>query len=158
GFAIIKVEPMGPPPLFAAAGVVSSAGFKRYIVPGGLVSIFGTGLTSAQGIVASPEFPLPTTLEGTSVSMIGQPAPILAVANVNGQEQVNVQVPFGQPAFRVISVRRGRALGFAWDIKGLDWWPTIFIAADGQAAVTHADFSLVTATNPAHPGETIVIW
>ncbi len=159
GFGLIKVEPVGPAPLLVGAGVVSSAGFKAGIAPGGLVSIFGTGLTTAQGIVPASSFPLPATLEGTSVSMNGQPAPILAVADVNGQEQVNVQAPLGGfSSFYGCIVRRGRAMGFAFDVEGLNTWPSIFVGADGAPAVTHADYSLVTAANPAHAGETIVIW
>jgi uncharacterized protein (TIGR03437 family) len=158
GFGLIKVEPVGPAPLLVGAGVVSSAGFKSGIAPGGLASIFGTGLTTAQGIVAAPSFPLPTTLEGTSVSMNGQAAPILAVADVNGQEQVNVQAPIGDSFYGSITVRRGRAMGFAFNAKFSATWPSIFVGADGAPAVTHADYSLVTAANPAHAGETIVIW
>ena len=49
-------------------------------------------------------------------------------------------------------------MGFAFDVEGLNTWPSIFVGADGAPAVTHADYSLVTAANPAHAGETIVIW
>jgi uncharacterized protein (TIGR03437 family) len=163
GFGLVKVEAVGPAPLLANAAVVSSAGFRKEITRGGLASLFGTGLTTLQGIVAAPSFPLPLTLEGTSVSIGGQPAPILAVANVNGAEQINVQVPFQlasflPPGVPSITVRRGRALGFAFDVVASDDWPSIFVGSDGQPAVTHADYNLVTADNPAHAGETIIIW
>jgi uncharacterized protein (TIGR03437 family) len=156
-FGLIKVEPVGPAPLLVSASVVSSAGFQRRIAPGGLVSIFGTGLTNAQGVVAARSFPLPTALEGTAVTMGGAAAPILAVANVNGLEQVNVQAPFGLPLSPVM-VRRGRALGFAHDLRASDVWPTVFTGHDGQPVITHADYHLVTTGNPARAGETIVIW
>lgn len=172
GHSLIKVDPVGSPPLFAGAGVVSSAGFSPGTAGGGLASIFGTGLSTADGIVSAPGFPLPTTLAGTSVwfgggLFGGRPASILAAAKVNGQEQVNVQVPvldmniqadFSADFSKVI-MRRGRALGFAFDVKVFSaYWPSIFLSADGQPVVTHADYSLVTASNPAHAGETIVIF
>jgi uncharacterized protein (TIGR03437 family) len=163
-FGLIKVEPVGPAPLLVTGGVVSSAGFQPDIAAGGLVSIFGTGLTTAKGIVAAPSFPLPTTLEDTSITILGEQAPLLAVANVNGQEQVNVQAPLsghgsgvGGLGLGTISVRRGRALGYA-NVSVQPLWPSIFTGTDGQPAVSHADYSLVTAANPAHVGEAIVIW
>jgi uncharacterized protein (TIGR03437 family) len=56
-------------------------------------------------------------------------------------------------------VTRGRALGFAFDVKGSGYyWPSIFLTTDGQPIVTHADYSLVTANSPAHAGETIIIF
>lgn len=97
--------------------------------------------------------PLPTELEGTSVSILGEPARILAVATnpVFGHEQINVQVPLAGPGnkglgFGTIIVRRGRALGYA-DISVSPMWPHIF-------AVTRADFS----PGPFRAGETLVVW
>ena len=39
-------------------------------------------------------FPIPTTLSGSSITLNGIAAPILGVAAVNGQEQINFQVPY----------------------------------------------------------------
>ncbi|MGD0773619.1 MAG: hypothetical protein ABSC05_12425 [Candidatus Solibacter sp.] len=172
GNSIIKVEPAaGPPPLFGGKSVVSSAGFTPGIAGGSLVSIFGTGLSTADGIVAAPGFPLPTTLAGTSVWFGGgldggRPAPILAAAKVNGQEQLNVQVPvlgnaldYPVDLLSKVIVRKGRALGFAFDVNAfIEGWPSIFLSADGEPIVTHADYSLVSASSPAHAGETVVIF
>jgi hypothetical protein len=63
-------------------------------VPGSLATIFGKGLTSFNQIVRASAFPLPTELAGTTVALNGIRAPILATANINGQEQINIQVPF----------------------------------------------------------------
>jgi uncharacterized protein (TIGR03437 family) len=172
-YSVIKVEPVGPPPLFGGKGTVSSAGFTPGIAPGSLASIFGTGLSSANRIVSAQGFPLPTSLVDTSIwfgaGPFGgrYPAAILAAANVNGQEQINVQVPVLDPNvaadanadFSTVIVRRGRAMGFAFDVKwSLSGWPSIFLTPDGQPVVTHADYSLVTAQNPAHAGEAIIIF
>ncbi|MDE3166009.1 MAG: SBBP repeat-containing protein [Acidobacteriota bacterium] len=172
-YSVIKVEAIGPPPLFGGASVVSSAGFNPGIGPGGLASIFGTNLSSANGIVSAPAFPLPTSLADTSVwfgagPFAGRyPAAILAAANVNGQEQVNVQVPVLDPDvvadahadFSTVIMRRGRAMGFAFDVKWYEGgWPGIFLTSGGQPVVTHADYTLVTPSNPARAGETIIIF
>jgi len=71
------------------------------VVPGGIVSIFGTNLSNVSGIVMADKTPLPTELRGTRVEFTNvgtrgdsQGGLILAVANNNGQEQINVQVPY----------------------------------------------------------------
>jgi uncharacterized protein (TIGR03437 family) len=177
GSTIIKVEPdAGPPPLFGGNSVVSSAGFTPGIAAGSLVSIFGTGLSTAAGIVTAPGFPLPATLAGTSLWFSAgefdhgrRPAAILAAANINGQEQLNAQVPVLDLSnaadqhvdFSQVIMRKGRALGFGFDVKTLGYsgyWPSIFLTTDGQPIVTHADYSLITSSNPAHAGETIIIF
>ena len=67
--------------------------------------IFGTGLTrGVSGVVEASTSPLPFSIHGTSVLVNGIPAPLYAVANVNGQEQINFQVPWevqGEPIPRV---------------------------------------------------------
>jgi uncharacterized protein (TIGR03437 family) len=80
-------------PEVAANGVVNAASFGPGLVPGSLATIFGNGLTSFNGIVKATEFPLPATLSGTSVTVNDTEVPILAVAQLDGQEQINFQVP-----------------------------------------------------------------
>jgi hypothetical protein len=56
--------------------------------------LFGSGISSFAGIVQASGFPLPTELAGSRVTLNGTPVPLVAVASVNGQEQINFQVPF----------------------------------------------------------------
>jgi hypothetical protein len=63
-------------------------------VPGSLAAVFGRGLTSYNRIIEAGVFPLPTELTGVSVTLNGIRAPVIATANVNGQEQINFQIPF----------------------------------------------------------------
>jgi uncharacterized protein (TIGR03437 family) len=91
-------------PTFSDTSITSAASFVpgSGLVPGGLVTIFGANLTNVSGIVTAGETPLPTELptelSGTRVSFVGEgsgPGHILAVANIQGQEQISVQVPNG---------------------------------------------------------------
>jgi uncharacterized protein (TIGR03437 family) len=165
GTAIAKIAAVGPPPAISSAGVVNAATYLAPVVMGSLVSIFGTGIASVNGVVAASSFPLPTELAGTSVWIDDVPAPILAVANVDGREQINIQAPF-QDVF-------GSSLSYPWSIavrshgalaiSGLATIPAtqagIFAASDGTAAIVHgSDYSLVTASNPAHAGEVILVY
>jgi uncharacterized protein (TIGR03437 family) len=150
---ILKIEATGPPLIPAA--LVSSAGFRSPAATGGLASLFTTGLIDTDGIIIAPGFPLPTTLAGISVWFGTSPAPILAVAKVNGQEQVNVLVP--KDASGPGTVAKGEEV-FAFGGGYAQKWASIFVDPDGRPAITHADFTLVTPANPARPGETIVIF
>jgi uncharacterized protein (TIGR03437 family) len=81
-------------PVFNSEGVVNAASFEAGITPGSLATIFGTGITAFGGIIGAQQTPLPAELAGTSVTMNGVPAPLIAVALTDGLEQINVQVPW----------------------------------------------------------------
>jgi uncharacterized protein (TIGR03437 family) len=133
-----------------------------------VATIFGTGLTrGVNGIVsASTTGALPYSINGTSVLVNNVPAPLYAVANVNGQEQINFQVPwevqgmnlpYTVPAATIVVVSNGtispamRAF-FHSAFSGI-------ITSDGtQAIAVHADYSLVTSQTPAHSGEAITFY
>jgi hypothetical protein len=99
----------GPAPTFALpnpvfigqSATVNAAGFATGVAPGSIATIFGTGLTrGVNGVVQTPSGPLPYTLRGSSVLVNGIPTPIFGIANINGQEQINFQVPWeiqGEP-------------------------------------------------------------
>ncbi len=154
----------GRAPLVSSLNFVNAASFQPGWVPGSTGTVFGVNLTDAlDGAVVAGPAPFPTELLGVKVSVNGIPAPILGVANVNGQEQINIQVPFEIPApssATVILENNGTAVtvpGVAIETAQ----PGIFEAfLDGrsQAAALHADFSLVTKANPARRGETILLF
>src|ERR1039457_7600900 len=75
-------------PLVEPGGVVDAASFKGPVVPGSLVSIFGSNLAS--GTASASAIPLPVTLDGVSVSFNGIAAPLLYVSG----QQINAQLPW----------------------------------------------------------------
>src|SRR5688572_17332326 len=79
-------------PLLAAPAVnavVNGASFSGGpIASGTIVSIFGTGL--ARTTVSAPGLPLPTTLDGTVVTINSQAIPLFFVSPT----QINAQIPF----------------------------------------------------------------
>ena len=81
-------------PSATAGGVVNAASFNGQPTAGSLASLFGVGLTTVNGVAAAAQFPLPAALNGTSITLDGIGAPLLAIANVEGQEQINFQVPW----------------------------------------------------------------
>ena len=84
-----------PPPEPTINSVVNGASFVAGgIAPGEIATIFGTDLTSSVGINLTSGLPLPATFQKVAVMVNGSAAPLFAVDNVNGQQQINFQVPF----------------------------------------------------------------
>ncbi|MCC6862627.1 MAG: hypothetical protein IT158_28900 [Bryobacterales bacterium] len=134
---------------------------RRQTGRGGLVSLFGTGLTDiGEGVVAADAFPLPTELRGTRVLISGQPAPLLALASRNGMDQINFQVPWRPygTVETIVVVNNGKVC-FRNGVTRSAMHPGIFLTADGSAIIEHEkDGSLVTGENPAAAGETLIVY
>jgi uncharacterized protein (TIGR03437 family) len=144
--------------LRAVANIVNAASYWPALpTGGGIASLFAPSITNVQGIVTADTIPLPKELAGTSVSVGGLPAPIFAVANVGGQEQINFQVTGGHFSGSGEVVVNNNGLEKRFHSLHIIT-PGIFFNAD-QPAIQHAsDFSLVSSENPALRGEAIVIY
>lgn len=162
-FHIFTLDVIGGAPSASAAAFVNGASFAVGWTPGSIGTIFGRDLVGdlAGPIVAGPA-PFPTRLEGVSVTVNGAAAPIVGLARSGGQDQVNVQVPFGVDEGRADVVLENN--GSTSSVEGVLInlvQPGIFQFRDGQsflAAALHADFSPVTRLRPAAPGETILLF
>ncbi len=148
-------------PRFIAAGVVNAASYVPGLVAGSLATVFAAGVLDAEEIAIADRVPLATTLRGVSVRVNGTPAPILAVANSNGQEQVNFQAPFeiaGRPTVSIM-VARGTDSSTAIDVPVFDIQPGIFTIDGTQAIVLHAaGGTLVTSQKPLERNEDAVLY
>jgi uncharacterized protein (TIGR03437 family) len=147
---------------FTAASITSAASFISGATAGSIVTVFGSGLTSGvNGIVKAEKLPLPTQLAGTSVFVNGIPAPIFAVANIDGKEQINFQMPYEVAGYEsvevVVSTYNGNSA--AIPVRLLPAQPGIFTMDGTTAAVLHAaDYTLVTMGNPANRGEIVAVY
>ncbi len=152
--------PLGP----ESPAILNSASFLPGISPGGLVTFTGPGLTpTIQGVVTDP-----SQMAGYSVSFDGIPAPILALVNSNGSQQINAQVPFeeepGSADNITIETPQGSAALSNITVTSLS--PGIFtdgtVTAYGQsyplATAMRPDGSYVSAANPAQRGENITFF
>jgi uncharacterized protein (TIGR03437 family) len=158
------------------SATVNAASFSTGVAPGSIATIFGTGLTRGlTGVVQASNGPLPYSLRGTSILVNGIPAPIFAIANVNGQEQINFQVPWEiqgapipavpwgpitittQPAVSVVVVNNG-AVSPAMRAFFYALQPAIITSDGTHTVAVHADYSLVTDQNPARPGDVITLY
>jgi uncharacterized protein (TIGR03437 family) len=137
-------------------GTVNGASFIQNfaIAPGGIVTIFGTNLASVPA--SAQGAPYPTVLGETSVTFNGIPAPLFYVS----PGQINAQAPFELfPGFASIVVKRGASTAIG-NVNVASVSPGIFIMdqTTSQGAILHANYSLVGPTNPAHTGETLLVY
>lgn len=125
---------------------------------GSLASIFCTGLTGVHGVQSANSLPLPYELGGVSVTVSGGSAPLLAVADLGGYQQINIQVPASQDATAMtIAVSQFGQTGQA-QFPGPTAWGVFFTGSSGYAIAQHADYSPVTVDHPARPGEVVILY
>jgi uncharacterized protein (TIGR03437 family) len=148
----------------AINAVVNAASFSAgRIVPGEIATIFGTNLTSDTGINLTSGLPLPTTFLKVSVMVNGSPAPLFAIDNVNGQQQINFQVPWevaGKPSATVAVVNNG-VTSPSVAIPVLAAQPGIinYSATGGNfGVILHSNFQLADAAHPVAAGEVVLIY
>jgi uncharacterized protein (TIGR03437 family) len=153
---VLKIAPGGSPLDVSANAIVNAASYAPGLpLPGGLASVFLRGLNLSGPIIGNGS-PLPTELAGVSILVGGVAAPILAVAPLSsGMQQINFQVPF-ESTSNVVEIRYQGSSTFAFpQTVG----PGIFTLSDGTPAIQHsADYSPVTPSNPARPGEVIIVY
>ena len=125
------------------------------VAPGGLISIFGANLTKvATDLSGWAGRVLPSTLNGTSVTIGGKNAAIIYV----GPGQINAQVPVdvaaGQQAV-VVKSTVGPSSSFNVTVAATA--PAIFFSPTA-AVLKNADFSLVGPANAAKAGDVILVY
>ena len=140
-------------------GVLNAASFAPPgypISPGGVMTLFGTGFPSTAVTASAP--PFGTTLGGVQVSVNGTSAPVYSVSST----QISAIVPFGatgSTATIMVTVNGSKSNSVVVPLAPTS--PGIFsIPANGisSAAALHANYSIISATNPATQGEIISIY
>lgn len=138
--------------------VTSAANFERGMPwRGSIASVFCTGLTGIRGIVAADHYPLPLELAGVRVRIGGTLAPLFAVAQLDGYQQINLQVPWdaGFTATDITIEQAGEQARFP--VPAVRGPGDFFRLADGSGAFQHAaDYALVSTGNPARAGEVVI--
>jgi uncharacterized protein (TIGR03437 family) len=164
---ITKIGMEGTAPLVRWDWLTDAADIRgTNLIPGLIVALFGKNITAHEGIVTADKTPLPTVMDGVSVEVGGRPAPLYAVANVNGVEQINFLVPWdvtgsvpGVSNIAHVAVNNNGRRSLPTFVEIVAAYPSLFRQADQSALAFHAaDWSLVTPQNPAHRNEMIVLY
>jgi uncharacterized protein (TIGR03437 family) len=143
-------------------GVVNAASYQGgAVTPGEILALFGTGLGPAP--LASGQASYPTVVDnfaaGMGVFFDGVPAPVL----FSSDQQASVVVPYeitGQ-ASTIMQLEYLGQQSAPLTLAVADAVPGVFsinASGVGQGAILNQDLSVNGSSNPAAPGETIVIY
>jgi uncharacterized protein (TIGR03437 family) len=136
--------------------------------PGAVISIYGTNLAKfvsdpydaragqAPGLTSWFGKNLPTSTNGTSVTIGGVKAPLIYVSPT----QINAQVPLeiiGRGP-RAVVVTNSNGAGASATLGVGDYAPAVFATASGAAIVKAKDGSVVSVSNPASAGDSLIVY
>jgi uncharacterized protein (TIGR03437 family) len=148
---------LGPP--ITAVPAVTNVGNSANGGPaaaGGLIRVEGTNLSKISSDLG-PWFgkTLPTTYNGSRLTIGGKSAPILFVSPTAITAQVPVDVAAGsQP----LVVTNTNGPGASTNVTIAAQAPAVFSDALLNGAVLRQDYTLVSPTNPARAGDTLLIY
>jgi uncharacterized protein (TIGR03437 family) len=137
------------------AAVTDAASFAPRVAPGGLATIFGSGL--ANSTAPATDLPLPTTLAGAQVFVNSSPVPLVYASPT----QINFQVPSGTPpgiATLFVTLGGGNSLPFGFIVSNAA--PGIFQDSTNHAIAQNAgaNYTVNTTKNPAAVGSFVVVY
>jgi uncharacterized protein (TIGR03437 family) len=144
------------------AGIVNAASFAPFtagIAPEEFITLFGANLAPDTETAYTTPYPTTAGLDGVQVTVNGLPAPVQFVS----PGQISVLVPYyvGGSSIASIQVNNNGVLSNAVTEFVNLTAPGVFTVASngtGYGKVQHADFSPVTAQNPAQVGETVAVY
>jgi uncharacterized protein (TIGR03437 family) len=174
GTTILLNVQFGGTPSIATGGVVSASAFGGFtsVAPGSLVEIYGSNLASDSRSWASSDFngtAAPTSLDGTSATIDGQPAFI----NYISPTQIDIQVPsnvLSGPRPLVVSTVGGKSATYTLTVNatqpGFLAPPSFVVGAKQYVVALFSDgtYALPTgaisglASRPAKPGDVLVFY
>ena len=151
----------GTPPVVTAVVNAATAGQDRNfeVSPGSYITIYGAGLGGYPGI-SSSQFPLPTTLDGTQVTIGGIAMPLTYVSS----GQVNGIVPqeLGPNNSYQLNVDNGWAFPAPVTVLLKELQPGIYTvnqSGSGAGIVTNAiSGELIGTSNPAHVSDYLTVY
>ncbi len=161
GFGATGAKVWAAGPRFTSESVVHAASFAAGpVAPGQIVSIFGAGLgpaTAVRGAVDPETGLMSAALAGASVSVEGEPAPLLYAR----ESQINAQIPYeiaGRENVR-LAVSYGGVAGPGAALAVSPARPALFLVPGSMSAlVLNENGRLNSPSQPARPGESVMLF
>jgi adhesin/invasin len=145
-----------PVPTLATGGVLNNLNPKlgAPLAPGTVSQIYGSNIATAPD--SPTAVPLPAALGGVEVLIGGMNAPLFYIS----PGQLNVEIPVELPANRTyptVLVAGGQySVPQNFDLVPVN--PGTVAFSDGTLVAQHADYTLVSSSHPASPGEPLTIY
>ena len=154
---VLKLAPNNPPTI---TSVLNGASYLPGIEAGSWAMIKGNNLANTTRPWSTDDFNgnnLPTSLNGVSVTIDGQPAFVSYISAT----QINVQVPSDSTVGSVnVVVDNNGAVSAPAPAQLQSYAPALFMIPGTSAVIASVlpGYTLVTSSAPAHPGDTLVLW
>lgn len=138
--------------------LVNAADGQRPVAPGGLISIFGDGMSPVN--VATKQIPLPTALGESCLTINGNPLPLIFVSD----KQINAQLPFNLNGNVTMILRTPGGVSDSFNFTILPTAPGIFrqnvegLTDAVPVIVNGRNGLLATGSNPIRRGDRITIY
>jgi uncharacterized protein (TIGR03437 family) len=147
------------PPSYSAAGIVNAATqTAETLAPNTIATIYGTNLSWTTHAVTGTDLnggTLPNSLEGVTVYVNGISSNLYFVS----PSQINFLIPYDIVASSgIVYVTRQGVAGPGVTIPLANTSPGFFEWNGNFALAEHADGSVITASDPAQPGEVVVLY
>ncbi len=145
-------------PVLSQGGVVDLAAYGGVVSPGSLIAVFGSQLAAAQAQASS--LPLPILLSNTTLYLGAEPLPLI----FSSSGQVNAMMPYdvAPDATHPLIAQTGTALSAPQTVLVASARPAVFTvdqSGTGAGVIVHGSTNaLITSSNPARPGEVVVIY
>ena len=140
------------------SSVVNAADDTPGIAPGGLVSIFGQNLSPVND--ATSQIPIPTAVAGSCLTVNGLAMPVLFVS----PSQINAQMPFEAVGDVTLILHTPGGVSGNYNLQILPGAPGVFRTGSAgpvtniPAVIRNANGKLVTASDPVHIGDVLIIY
>lgn len=137
---------------------VNAADFSTAMAPGGLISVFGTNLSSVTASAGAT--PLPGLLGDTCVTVNEQIAPLLYVS----PNQINAQLPFETTGTASLVLHGPAAVSQPFEFATTPYAPALFrVPVQGWSqtyptVIRHDNGQIVTLSNPIHLDDWLEIY
>lgn len=162
--------PASAPPAVSQNGVVNAASFRTGVAPASWITIQGSNLASASREWTAAEIvngALPTSLDGTRVTVNGKPAAIAYISptqinalspddDSTGNVNVVVSTPAGDSAPMVTTVQKFAPALFQFDPQGRKYAAAVH--ADGTYVGPAGLFGAGVNTRPVKAGDVIQLF
>ena len=154
-----SIDIMVASPVPAITSVTNAGSFQPGIAPATWLSIFGTSLSQTTDTWQASDFvdgQLPTSLQGVSVTIDGKPAYVEYIS----PSQINVLAPDDNTVGSVsVQIMTDGQQSNAITAQEQTFAPSFFTTGGGAiVAAEHANYTLVSTSQPAAPGETILLF
>ena len=145
------------PPTLPGNGVVNAFNVVNggALSPGTIAEVFGTGLASST-VISTGAPPVPRSFNGTQMLVGGLAAPLYYLSSGQLNAQLPAELAPNQQYMAVVSANGALTLPIQLDFVPLQ--PGVAAYTTGYVIAQHANYTLITSSSPAKPGEVILIY